>query len=286
MRGFVPLLAVGGLLMVPTPAAATPTTTTLTSAQAVHPAKKNLANASLSRLRIAIHGAPEARIAVKGPQTKVTITDSSVLKVPAGSYRLRARSVLHRGDSFSPDQRTWRVSLRKGSVAIVSVHYDHVGSFRAAPTQQSATPASEDLSTLLALVNEARSRTQQCGTKTMRAVSPVAYDSELAEAAQRHAQDMADNSYFDHDSLDGRSLVDRVKATDYSGDAAGENIAMGFQTPQAALAGWLASPGHCTNLMQPDFDEMGLGVASFHDPRYSQPVTYWVQDFGYAASAR
>lgn len=287
MRGIIPLLAVGGLLLVPTPAAATPTTAAST-AKTVQPAKKKLSAASTSRLRIAIDGSPKARVAVKGPQAKFTVTDSSVLKVPTGSYRLRARPVVHQGDSFSPAQRTWRVSVRKGAVAIVSIHYNHVGSASAgttAPAQPSAIPASSELSSLLALVNEARSQTQQCGAKTMRPVAAVSYDPNLAKAAQLHAEDMADNNYFDHDSLDGRDFVDRVRAANYSGDAGGENIAMGFQTPQAVLAGWLASPGHCTNLMEPEFGEMGLGVASLHDPRFTQPTTYWVQEFGYAAGA-
>jgi uncharacterized protein YkwD len=96
---------------------------------------------------------------------------------------------------------------------------------------------------------------------------------------------MAEKNYFEHTSLDGRSFVDRIRATDYSGSAAGENIASGFRTAQDTLQGWLKSPGHCVNLMDPDFDHMGLGFAERMEPKYTLSITYWVQDFGYDRSS-
>lgn len=137
------------------------------------------------------------------------------------------------------------------------------------------------LAKVLRLVNKERSEPQLCGTKWRRPAKPLRYDQELSVAAQLHAQDMADNDYFEHSSLDGRSFVDRIQATDYRGDPAGENIASGQQTAREVMRGWMNSPPHCRAIMAKRFDAIGLGLAERDDPRYSEPVTYWVQDFGY-----
>ena len=55
----------------------------------------------------------------------------------------------------------------------------------------------------------------------------------------------------------------------------GENIAAGQPTPESVVAGWLRSEGHCRNIMNPGFRELGLGFAQ--GGTYG---TYWVQDFG------
>jgi len=43
------------------------------------------------------------------------------------------------------------------------------------------------------------------------------------------------------------------------------------------VAGWLASPGHCANLMNPAFSELGAGYAV--DPK-SDAGIYWTALFG------
>ena len=58
----------------------------------------------------------------------------------------------------------------------------------------------------------------------------------------------------------------------------GENIAAGSQmTPETAVAGWIRSPGHCANLMNPGFSEMG---AAFAVDARSEMGVYWTQAFG------
>ena len=79
------------------------------------------------------------------------------------------------------------------------------------------------IGTMFALVNQARAQTQKCGSKTMPAVGPVDYSDEIAKAAQAHAQDMADKTYFSHDSLDGRAFDQRIAATKYRGSPGGEH---------------------------------------------------------------
>jgi uncharacterized protein YkwD len=60
--------------------------------------------------------------------------------------------------------------------------------------------------------------------------------------------------------------------------ALGENIAAGvpLATPDAVVAGWLASPGHCVNILSPDFTEIGVGLATVDGSPYG---VYWTQDF-------
>ncbi|CAF1546581.1 unnamed protein product, partial [Didymodactylos carnosus] len=88
-------------------------------------------------------------------------------------------------------------------------------------------------------------------------------------------QDMAKRNYFSHTSKDGRSMEDRIVSAGYKfkgfkSFAIGENIAQGQQSIAEVMDGWFKSEGHCKNLMNPDFKE--IGVAEYK--------SYWVQDFG------
>jgi uncharacterized protein YkwD len=88
---------------------------------------------------------------------------------------------------------------------------------------------------------------------------------------------MADNNYFSHDSLDGRSMADRINATGYTWSTIGENIAAGYNSVQSVVSGWMASDGHCANLMNPRFTELGMACARNDASAYR---TYWSQEFG------
>ena len=125
----------------------------------------------------------------------------------------------------------------------------------------------------LALVNEARS----CGDKSFGAAWPVKWSTELENAASRHAADMATNSYFSHTGRDGSTPAQRVTRTGYHYRMTGENIAAGQASPEEAVAGWIKSPGHCANLMNSGFTEVGV---AFSINAKSNMGIYWVQHFG------
>src|SRR5471030_2018834 len=78
----------------------------------------------------------------------------------------------------------------------------------------------------------------------------------LARAAHAHSEDMARNNYFGHDSRDGASPSDRVMRAGYDFRGTAENIAAGQMSLEAVMAGWVASPGHCANLMDAGYTEM------------------------------
>ena len=126
----------------------------------------------------------------------------------------------------------------------------------------------------LALVNEARARGARCGTRTFSPAPPLALSGTLGNVAYGHAADMAAHHYFEHADLAGQTPADRVRATGYREKLVGENIAYGPQTVDEAVQGWLRSPDHCENLMDPRFVEMGLAFAA---GRGSQHGLYWVQ---------
>jgi uncharacterized protein YkwD len=67
-----------------------------------------------------------------------------------------------------------------------------------------------------------------------------------------------------------------VHRTGYRARHVGENIASGVPTAREVVDGWLASPGHCSNIMDPRFTEMGVAYAT---ERRSRGVIYWTQVF-------
>ena len=103
---------------------------------------------------------------------------------------------------------------------------------------------------------------------------PVVLSNTLAGVAYGHANDMAVNNYFEHEDLQGKTPSDRVRATGYQEKLVGENIAYGPKSIDEVVQGWMDSPGHCENIMDPRFVEMGLGYATSHD---SKLALYWVQ---------
>jgi uncharacterized protein YkwD len=102
----------------------------------------------------------------------------------------------------------------------------------------------------------------------------LAVDERLRTAARGHSQDMATNDYFSHTSLDGSSPTDRARAAGYPGGV-GENIAMGYRTPEDVMRGWMNSDGHRRNILNCRYLVIGVGLA--YDAR-GRP--YWTQKFG------
>ncbi|PCR96390.1 hypothetical protein CP336_12570 [Pseudomonas fluorescens] len=130
---------------------------------------------------------------------------------------------------------------------------------------------------LLTQLNAARSQPRQCGGQAFSAAAPLAWNAVLGGVAQDHSRQMANNNYFDHKDRDGRTPGDRAELAGYSGQQVGENIAAGQDTVQKVVAGWLASPGHCANLMNPQYRELGAAYAV--DPKSSAGI-YWTAMFG------
>lgn len=129
---------------------------------------------------------------------------------------------------------------------------------------------------IVAQVNAARAQPRRCGAKQYAAAPPLKYSAQLADASQAHAIDMAQRGYFDHDTPEGVQPTERLATTGYRWSLTGENIARGDMGADEAMAGWLRSPGHCANIMEPRFSEMGVGIAA---GGVREGDLYWVQTF-------
>lgn len=132
------------------------------------------------------------------------------------------------------------------------------------------------------LVNEARSRPRRCGSQRFAAAGPLFISRSLTEAAGDHARDMARKKYFEHRARDGSEPKDRVQRAGYRSRLTGENIAFGPTSAEEVVAGWLKSPGHCENIMDPRFEDIGVGVATGRKRGH----IYWVQNFGAPRAGR
>ena len=132
------------------------------------------------------------------------------------------------------------------------------------------------------LVNAARSKPRKCGSERFAAAPPLSESRQLDDAAAGHARDMVRRKYFDHRGSDGTQPKDRVLRAGYESRLTGENIALGPESAEEVVEGWLDSPGHCANIMEPRFRDIGVGVARGK----KRGQVYWVQNFGLPRSAR
>jgi uncharacterized protein YkwD len=87
------------------------------------------------------------------------------------------------------------------------------------------------------------------------------------DAARGHSADMLSRNYFSHTDPEGRSIKERLPA-DLSARQWGENIWTGsgydtrqtHQLAQKIMVGWVNSPGHRKNILDPGYTHMGVGV--------------------------
>ena len=145
-----------------------------------------------------------------------------------------------------------------------------------AETRVARESGTEVRARVVELVNAARSHARRCGSEWFAAVPPLDASRLLNEAAADHARDMAKKKFFEHEGSDGSQPRDRVARAGYKSVLTGENIALGPESAEEVVAGWLASPGHCANIMEPRFRDIGVGLATGK----KRGQIYWVQNFG------
>ncbi|HEY53670.1 MAG TPA: CAP domain-containing protein [Caldilineae bacterium] len=155
-------------------------------------------------------------------------------------------------------------------------------------TSSQATPTFED--DIAALVNQERWDNGN--------LPPLKHESILHSVAHDHSVDMAEDDYVMHCDPDtGLEPWDRMTNAGYDWNYAGENIAAGYDSPEAVMNAWMNSSGHRSNILSTDFRELGAGYYyqagdqgnvrqtssggctpdSFNNGPYYH---YWTQDFG------
>lgn len=127
---------------------------------------------------------------------------------------------------------------------------------------------------LFTLANDARGRQRRCGGEAFDVARRLQRSERLDEAARIHAQDIADRGEMGHEGSDGSTAAERVARTGYAWRVVGENVAAGQASAEEVVDTWLASTGHCRNLMDPRFTESGAAVATNPD---DDQVIFWVQ---------
>ncbi len=128
---------------------------------------------------------------------------------------------------------------------------------------------------VLAEVNLARREARSCGDQTFEATHALTWDARLARAALKHSRQMAENGILSHAGPEGEQVESRVGMTNYEWRKLGENVAVGQSSPEQVVSAWLHSPGHCTNIMSPEFTDMGAAFEA-----RPQTSSYWTQVFG------
>lgn len=197
--------------------------------------------------------------------------------------KLQAMAVAGPGDAA----RVMRLFKQRYCSALLSEEFAELGVSRDGNTWQVilAKPLlSDDLGdwqeagkAILEEVNQARAEPRRCGDQAFEPAPPLSWDQQLGETSLAHSQDMAEKDYFSHQGRDGSQAGDRARRQGYSWQRIGENIAAGQGSAEQAVSGWLVSPGHCKNIMNPDFTEMGAAYAT--NPQ-SAATVYWTQVFG------
>jgi uncharacterized protein YkwD len=125
-------------------------------------------------------------------------------------------------------------------------------------------------SVIIKLVNEARKKGCKCGDSFYYSTSPLVWNEQLEKAAFEHSNDMYQRNYFSHVSPEGFKAGDRIEKAGYHWMMYGENIGMGYKNEKEMVEGWLKSPGHCKNIMNKGYKEMGVAKVG----------SYWTQTFG------
>ena len=152
---------------------------------------------------------------------------------------------------------------------------------------------SYEKSQYLDAINNARAHNQDCGTKGLfSATTALAWNDYLYNASYEHSKDMAVNNIFDHDGSDtetdltakakelgrGSHGYERIDYNGYtSASRSGENIAAGYSSTEDVIKGWIKSDGHCANLMNPNYEDVGMALYKKDGTDYKY---YWTQNFG------
>lgn len=136
----------------------------------------------------------------------------------------------------------------------------------AAPTVKPSTSNSASLSNyaseVLRLVNIERAKA---------GLSSYTTNQTITAAANKRANETSVS--FSHTRPDGSGFSTVLQEFGISYRAAGENIAYGQRTPQEVVTGWMNSPGHRANILNANFNKIGIGVYQ------KNGVIYWTQEF-------
>ncbi|MEI4768228.1 CAP domain-containing protein [Psychrobacillus sp. FJAT-51614] len=205
---------------------------------------------------------------------------SLIVGLLAGSLLFTTQSVeasMSTGNSYSETTSEANISLKqkgnepfsyinKNNQPIESTKQTPVTTNQEASTQKSV-PTANDTGKVSSTVQQVVDLTNQ--ERAKQGLKALQIDTKLTQSAQAKSQDMKDKNYFSHTSPTYGSPFDQMKSFGVAYKAAGENIAMGQRSAKEVVDGWMNSPGHRENIMNPSYTHIGVGLS---DSGY-----YWTQ---------
>ena len=291
MRRSIAGLACAGLLfgLGTIPAGAAVETSAWLVTQSPNVATANRAERYTLKLRLKPNIGTPAKLVIKGPKKykkKLGVERKTKIRgLRAGTYRVKAKTVQGTTRTYRADTKNHTVQLAKKRKVKLVIRYrtsdpqppvsvpEKVEPVPPTGSVPQPAPTSVEAE-VLRLTNVARASAQQCGEQWFTPAAPLKLNTKLQKAARLHSQDMRTNNFFRHTNPAGQLFSDRIKAVGYDYSWAAENIAAGQATPKAVTQGWLASPGHCRNIMNPNLRDLGVGFASG-----GSFGSYWTQKF-------
>jgi uncharacterized protein YkwD len=149
-----------------------------------------------------------------------------------------------------------------------------------APASAACPPP--DLDAALAAANQLRAAGAMCGSRGAFApAAPLRSHASLQQMAERHASWLAARGELAHTGEGGANLARRAQGAGYAFSRVSENLGLGQADAPAALQAWLASAGHCANLLDAQVSEAGLACAPTAAGRplwvmvFARPILAW-----------
>jgi uncharacterized protein YkwD len=165
-----------------------------------------------------------------------------------------------------------RLVLAVLAVALTSIVFVPMASAHGRPCATAHTP----------IVAASRAQLQRAvvclinGQRRMRGLPDLSENSRLNRSAQGWTNAMVTHRDFSH----GADFASRITAAGFHWSNAGENIATGYVTPASVVTAWMASTGHCQNILNPSYRYVGTGVLNHPIGDASGQGGTWTQDFG------
>jgi uncharacterized protein YkwD len=163
-------------------------------------------------------------------------------------------------------QQSNNVFVGRGQVARRGVQNERASEAR--PDDRAA--AEDELKPMIARrrLRDIESLEEQCLDEVNRVrkahnLLPLDLSRELLEVAREYSRRMAEEKFFSHNDPEGRTVRERVALANIRWRMVGENLAYsnGYINPVAAsMSGWMESPGHRRNILDPDWRHTAVGV--------------------------
>jgi uncharacterized protein YkwD len=132
---------------------------------------------------------------------------------------------------------------------------------------------------MLDAINAHRRAGASCGAQgQFPPAAALTWNAALTQSAAAHSDDMVARNFFSHTGSNGSNVGDRATAAGYNWRTLGENIAAGQSSIAQVMDGWMKSDGHCANLMNAQYRD--IGVACVTGNANTSYRTYWTQNFG------